>query len=316
MVAILCVTVSLLAFVGTFTLMGAWTGAAGFPANGLSGKGLVRAAQRLLATLSHTPLTLWLARQDSWVQVGKALVKDVGASRIRLSVPEAISALWLAGGVLCLLAGLLASSLLAAMLAGVVFCLAIRLKAARLHQAARQQMACQMPDVLRSLSTSLSTNHSLAQSLEYVGLKQEGALSRQFLRTAMEMRCGKPMEEALNSLSRRLEVPGIQMMVCALSIAQRTGSPLKDLFSESARLIDQRQVLEQQLRIKTAQVKLSVKIVCALPAVLLALLSLISPDFRKGVSTPVGMGCIVVAVCLDLLALFIIGKILKGVDLG
>ena len=58
---------------------------------------------------------------------------------------------------------------------------------------------------------------------------------------------------------------------------------------------------------------MSVRVVCLLPVVLVVILSLVSPDFRAGVVTPVGGGCVVLAAVLDGVAVFIIRRLLAGV---
>ena len=49
-----------------------------------------------------------------------------------------------------------------------------------------------------------------------------------------------------------------------------------------------------------------------LPAVMVVLLSAISPDFQSGVASPVGAACLCVAALIDALAVFIIQKIVAG----
>ena len=88
---------------------------------------------------------------------------------------------------------------------------------------------------------------------------------------------------------------------------------MRDLLMRSARLVERQEEFERLLAVKTAQVRLSVRIVCTLPALMVGLLSAISPDFRAGLLTPVGMGCLVLAVVLDALALAIIRHLVRGV---
>ena len=99
----------------------------------------------------------------------------------------------------------------------------------------------------------------------------------------MCIRCGMPIKEALLVLEQRLDVPGMQMLVCGLVISQRTGSPLQSLFLKCAHLIEEEAKLQQTLKAKTAQVRMSVKIVNIVPVAILMILCLISPEFRGGI---------------------------------
>ena len=51
----------------------------------------------------------------------------------------------------------------------------------------------------------------------------------------------------------------------------------------------------------------------ALPVLLVAALVLVSPDYRAGVATPVGLGCVLVAALLDVVALSIIRRLMRSV---
>ena len=50
-----------------------------------------------------------------------------------------------------------------------------------------------------------------------------------------------------------------------------------------------------------------------LPAVLVGALALLSPDYRAGMGTPVGVGCVAAACVLDATALFAIRRLMRGV---
>lgn len=78
-------------------------------------------------------------------------------------------------------------------------------------------------------------------------------------------------------------------------------------------LVERQHEIERTLSVKTAQVRLSVKVVCALPVILVGVLSLISTDFQKGLVTPIGTACVLIACALDALALMIIRRLMRGV---
>ena len=130
---------------------------------------------------------------------------------------------------------------------------------------------------------------------------------------SLRLRCGVSTEQAVGLLAKELEVPGAQLLATALVVSHRTGSPLKDLLVRSARLAERQGEFERLLSVKTAQVRLSVRIVCLLPAAMLLILALVSPDFQQGLLTPAGVGCVTLAVALDLAALLIIRRMVRGV---
>ncbi|HQE70602.1 MAG TPA: type II secretion system protein, partial [Atopobiaceae bacterium] len=63
----------------------------------------------------------------------------------------------------------------------------------------------------------------------------------------------------------------------------------------------------------TAQVRLSVRVVCLLPVVLVGLLLIISPDFQKGVAPPAGLISLGLACCMDVAAVLIVRHLSRGI---
>ena len=88
---------------------------------------------------------------------------------------------------------------------------------------------------------------------------------------------------------------------------------MRSLFSRSAELVEEQVALRALLSTKTAQVRLSVRIVCLMPVAMVVLLSLISPEFRSGVTSATGIACVLVAAALDLVAILIVRRLMRGV---
>lgn len=171
----------------------------------------------------------------------------------------------------------------------------------------------EMPDVLRSLAVALGAGRTLSQAIEYVGVHERGRIGSEFARAALSLRCGSSTDEALRELESRLDVAGKGLLSTALSISQRTGSPLRGLLLSSAELAESSADLERSLVTKTAQARLSIRIVCAMPVLMVGALSTLSPEFRNGMATAPGMACLAVATLLDALALLLVRRLMRGV---
>lgn len=182
------------------------------------------------------------------------------------------------------------------------------------HKAKRaMQLSAEMPDVFRTLAMALGSGETLAQAITYVGENQGGIAGSAFMNASMRLRCGMTVQEALKELVGELDAPGVELLATALSISQRTGSPLRSLFQQSAVLVERQGDFERLLSVKTAQVRLSARIVSVLPAVMVATLSLISPDFQRGLMTGPGLVSLTLAALMDGAALLIIRRLMKGV---
>lgn len=180
------------------------------------------------------------------------------------------------------------------------------------HQSALE-IAHMMPSIFRTIAVALGSGLTLSQSIEYVSKHTEGVVSESFCIADMQIKCGFPIEEAIEDLAERLDAPGVNLLASALVISHRTGSPLKNLLQKTAELVELQEKNQRLIATKTAQVRLSARIICLLPVVLLIILSLVSPDFQKGLFTPSGVICTVIAMIMDCIALLIIRSIMKGV---
>ena len=165
-----------------------------------------------------------------------------------------------------------------------------------------------MPEAFGALAISLASGLSLPQAMRYVG---SHAVRSEFMRTSFSIGCGVPAPEALDSMLERLSVPGLELVALSLKVSQRTGAPLKGLLAEATRLVESRMELERLLDVKTAQARMSARLVALMPVGMTAALSLISDDFRRGLATGAGMACVSVAMTLNLIAWSIIRKIME-----
>lgn len=219
----------------------------------------------------------------------------------------------LAGVGVSLACGVLFASLVGGIAAFAGLVLVLEMYAQRQKTRAHKELLQEIPQVFRSLSVALGSGQTLAQTIEYISAHLKGETAKAFNKVSLKMRCGGSAEEAIQLLEDEFDISSIKLLTIALIISHRTGSPLHDLFLRSAEMVEQQSASARTLSAKTAQVRLSVKIVCLLPLCMLVLLSLVSPDFQQGITTPTGLVCIMLATLLDALALVLIKKIMGHV---
>ena len=207
--------------------------------------------------------------------------------------------------------GVLAWSPVGALIGAAAPAVALLLMASKRSRAEKDKVAEAMPEAFGALSISLGSGLSLTQAMRYVGSHSEEPVRDEFMRAAFAMGCGVPAAQALDEMVERLEAPGLELVSLALKISKRTGAPLKDLLSEASALAGERIELARRLDVKTSQARMSAQLVAAMPVAMVVLLSLISEDFRAGVSTTTGALCVAVALGLDALAWLIIRKIMQ-----
>ena len=275
-----------------------------------------RVARHVRATLRRLGATAWAALALEWRPVRSLVDELAGRESLRslgLSPRELAAALGVALLGASVLLALLLSSPVAGLVGAGVALAAVSARDSAARRRRQREVRSAMPGVYRTLSVALGSGQTLAQAVAYVGAHERGPAAAVFSRMSLRLRCGVGTEEAVSLLARELEVPGVDLLAAALVISHRTGSPLRELLTRSARLAERQGEFERLLQVKTAQVRLSVRIVCLLPAVMIAVLALVSPDFQDGLLTPVGLGCVGAALALDGVALLIIRRLVREV---
>lgn len=274
---------------------------------------LVLAATRRLERAGHGRVTVALLGLQDVRALARTAARAVARSGIELSEGAALVALLAAMLVATFGTSLLMGSLVAGVAAALgLLGLALARGRARRRQL-RDEVLAAMPGIYRTLSVALGSGQTLSQAVSYVGAHERGPAAEVFGRMSLRLRCGMGIEEAVGLLAQELGAPGTELLAAALVISHRTGSPLRDLLMRSASLAERQGEFERLLGVKTAQVRLSVKIVCLLPALMLCLLAFISPDFQAGLLTPVGLGCVALAALLDGMALLLIRRMVREV---
>ncbi len=209
----------------------------------------------------------------------------------------------------------ISGSLVGAAIGVPVVPVALFVRAKQRMQAEARRVEAEMPEAFASLAIALGSGHSLAQGMRFVGSHAQEPVRSEFIRVALAVECGIPAADALDELMDRLPAPGMGFVSLALKISQRTGSPLRELLAEAANMVAERIELTRRLDVKTSQVRMSARLVAGMPVAMIFVLTMLSPDFRSGLATPVGAGSVAVALALNVCAWVIIRRIM-GVNIS
>ncbi|AEB06459.1 Type II secretion system F domain protein [Coriobacterium glomerans PW2] len=187
---------------------------------------------------------------------------------------------------------------------------ALSMRAAGRQRARARKLASAMPEAFGALAIALGSGHSLAQGMRFVGSHAEEPVRTEFLRASFSIVCGMSATSALDELLARLPAPGLDLVALALKVSQRTGAPLKDLLAEASEMVGDRIELVRRLEVKTAQARMSARMVALMPVAMTCILALLSKDFQRGLTTAPGTVSVVAALALNAAAWMIIRRIM------
>ena len=139
----------------------------------------------------------------------------------------------------------------------------------------------QLPQLLLTMAASVRVGHSFRQGMQAVVNEGLEPASKEFGRVLLETDLGRPVDDALADMARRLGSRNFEYVIHAVSIQREAGGSLGELFDLVAETVRHRQQFMAKVRALTAMGRLSAYILAALPFVAVALLTAINPDYTK-----------------------------------
>src|SRR5581483_7596389 len=226
---------------------------------------------------------------------------------------------WKVGSVLlgCLGLGLLAWWLASLMIGSfsVLLAIAAALTPIALLYVLREQrfrkFDQQVPEAVDLMSRGLRAGHSIAAVLEMVGTEIADPLGAEFKALHKEQTLGLPMRDAMMNLVERMPRDDMRFIATAVLLQKESGGNLAQILDKTASLVRERARLRGQLRIYTAQGRITGWILCFAPFGMFAFISIVNKNYTKVLfSEPLGVRMVEVALALMFLGVLVIRKII------
>ncbi|AXA93286.1 type II secretion system F family protein [Massilia sp. YMA4] len=202
-------------------------------------------------------------------------------------------------GLMLLLAGIAAGGLPLLHLA--------RAKTARLARFERQ-----LPEALDMMSRAMRAGHAFPTALKLVGDEIDAPLGEEFKAAFDEVNFGVAMGDALNNLAQRVPSMDLQYFVVAVLIQRETGGNLTELLASISAIVRDRHKLLGQVRVLSAEGRMSAWVLCLLPFGAGAMMYLASPETMGVLLTdPAGRKLLGGAATMMVLGVLVIRKLVR-----
>ena len=242
--------------------------------------------------------------------ISKRFEDHLAASGIQLSAREYIL-LW---GGLTLLPGLAALILGLQVLAVIGICIvgfAIPPFMVKRARGKRQQVFNkQLGESLTIMSNCMRSGYSFQQAMGSIAKEMQPPISLEFGRVVREMNYGATMEQALNNMVARVRNKDLELLVSAVITSTQVGANLSEILDTIAETVSDRIRIREEVRVCSAQGRMSGIIIGLLPVAVILFLMIVNPSyFGDFASHPVGRIMIIVSVCLEITGFIVINKI-------
>ncbi len=138
-----------------------------------------------------------------------------------------------------------------------------------------------LADTIMLIANALRAGASFLQAIELVVRETQPPISTEFNRVIREVNLGLPFEQALNNMVRRVRSDDLELMTTAITIQHQVGGNLAEILDSIAHTIRERIRIIGEIRVLTAQQRMSGYVVAGLPIFLVVILSVIAPTFME-----------------------------------
>ena len=169
-----------------------------------------------------------------------------------------------------------------------------------------------LPEAADFISRSLRAGHAFSISLQMLANEMPDPLATEFKIVSDEISYGLPLSEALQRLCARVPIPDLHFLVVAILIQRETGGNLAELLTKVAQLVRQRLKLQTDVRVLSAEGRLSAWVLCLLPPVVAVFFCLTNPDYlQQFIADPAGSELLWLVAGMQLVGVLIMRHIVR-----
>ena len=154
--------------------------------------------------------------------------------------------------------------------------LVLRARAARL-----KKIEAQLPEAADFLARALRAGHSFSNVLQMVGDELNEPISGEFKMAHEEINYGVPMNEALQNLAARIPLTDLRYLVIAVLVQRESGGNLAEVLVSIASIIRARLKLLGQVRVLSAEGRMSAWVLGLMPVVMIGVMALVNPQYIR-----------------------------------
>ena len=142
-------------------------------------------------------------------------------------------------------------------------------------------LEAQLPDALSVIAGSLAAGHTFLRSLQLLCEEAPEPLATELGRAVRETQLGTPVVDALDAMAERVDVPDLRWVVQAIRVQQEVGGKLADLLHTLADFMRGREDVRREVRVLTAEGRLSAWVLGAMPVALVVAIQVLNPGYLR-----------------------------------
>ena len=161
------------------------------------------------------------------------------------------------------------------------------------------------PEAIDTLARAVRAGHAFTTALEMITAEVAEPVAGEFRQLYEEQKFGMPVRDALMNLTDRMPLVDVKFFVTAVMLQRETGGNLAEILDNLSYVIRERFKIQRQVRVYTAQGRLTMALLMGMPPIIVATMLLLNPSFiRPLFADPIGHFLLVAGITLQTIGYF------------
>jgi tight adherence protein B len=168
------------------------------------------------------------------------------------------------------------------------------------------------PEAIDTLARAVRAGHAFTMALEIVCNELSEPAATEFRKLYEEQKYGMPVRDALVNLTTRMPLVDVKFFVTAVMLQRETGGNLAEILDNLSYTIRERFKILRQVRVYTAQGRLTMMLLMGLPPTIVITMLIMNPSFiRPLFDDPIGHLLLAAGITLQTIGYFVIRRIIQ-----
>ena len=258
---------------------------------------------------SSTP---WLDDIIDRIPASAALTRLISQSGQKWQMGPLVCFAFVATIIAWWLASTIIPSVLLSLLVGVAVGLSPCLYLYVLREVRFRRIESLLPEAVDLMARGLRAGHGVGAVLEMVGNEVDDPVGSEFRLMTEQQNLGLPLREAILNMLDRVPLDDVRFLATAILLQKETGGNLALILDKTASVMRERSRLRGQLRIYTAQGRITGWILCFVPFIMFGLINITNRNYERTLFTdPLGLHMVYGGLILMAIGVLLIRKIVS-----
>lgn len=168
------------------------------------------------------------------------------------------------------------------------------------------------PEAIDTLARAVRAGHAFPTALELLATEMAEPVAGEFRKLFEEQKFGLPLRDALLNLAERVPIVDVKFFATAVMLQRETGGNLAEILDGLSYVIRERFKILRQVRVYTAQGRLTMILLMALPPIIVVVMMVMNPGFMRPLFfDPIGHALIAAGIVLQTIGYLLIRRIIR-----